>query len=129
MGLGRPTHCLAPGSHKPLPLHHRFPFYYEIKMAFVLWLLSPYTKGASLLYRKFVHPSLSRHEKVPLGEVKEACRRVCQWGGCVREKALCLRFRELRCLDLISCSTAVLLWDCDRGWLSSAAWMTHMNDL
>ncbi|XP_045841605.1 receptor expression-enhancing protein 4 isoform X2 [Meles meles] len=40
-----------------------FPFYYEIKMAFVLWLLSPYTRGASLLYRKFVHPSLSRHEK------------------------------------------------------------------
>uniref|UniRef100_A0A8C4PSX9 Receptor expression-enhancing protein n=1 Tax=Equus asinus TaxID=9793 RepID=A0A8C4PSX9_EQUAS len=40
-----------------------FPFYYEIKIAFVLWLLSPYTKGASLLYRKFVHPSLSRHEK------------------------------------------------------------------
>ncbi|KAM4841106.1 receptor expression-enhancing protein 4-like [Thomomys bottae] len=40
-----------------------FPFYYEIKMAFVLWLLSPYTKGASLLYRKRVHPSLSRHEK------------------------------------------------------------------
>nr|XP_035117335.1 receptor expression-enhancing protein 4-like [Callithrix jacchus] len=40
-----------------------FPFYYEIKMAFVLWLLSPYTKGASLLYLKFVHPSLSRHEK------------------------------------------------------------------
>lgn len=40
-----------------------FPFYYEVKMAFVLWLLSPYTKGASLLYRKFIHPSLSRHEK------------------------------------------------------------------
>ncbi|XP_014948601.3 receptor expression-enhancing protein 4 isoform X2 [Ovis aries] len=40
-----------------------FPFYYEIKMAFVLWLLSPYTRGASMLYRKFVHPSLSRHEK------------------------------------------------------------------
>uniref|UniRef100_A0A8D1P2T8 Receptor expression-enhancing protein n=1 Tax=Sus scrofa TaxID=9823 RepID=A0A8D1P2T8_PIG len=48
----------------PHPLcSDRFPFYYEIKMAFVLWLLSPYTKGASLLYRKFVHPSLSRHEK------------------------------------------------------------------
>ncbi|XP_066123940.1 receptor expression-enhancing protein 4 [Saccopteryx bilineata] len=40
-----------------------FPFYYEIKMAFVLWLLSPHTKGASLLYRKFIHPSLSHHEK------------------------------------------------------------------
>ena len=35
---------------------HRFPFYYEIKMAFVLWLLSPYTRGASMLYRKFVLP-------------------------------------------------------------------------
>ncbi|KAJ6658669.1 hypothetical protein lerEdw1_019829 [Lerista edwardsae] len=40
-----------------------FPFYYEIKMAFVVWLLSPYTRGASLLYRKFVHPTLSRKEK------------------------------------------------------------------
>ncbi|XP_075766769.1 receptor expression-enhancing protein 4 [Pelodiscus sinensis] len=40
-----------------------FPFYYEIKVAFVVWLLSPYTKGASLLYRKFVHPTLSRREK------------------------------------------------------------------
>lgn len=63
----------------PSPCFHRFPFYYEIKMAFVLWLLSPYTKGASLLYRKFVHPSLSRHEKVPLGRLRrgtEGC--VCQ---------------------------------------------------
>ncbi|NXJ02860.1 REEP4 protein, partial [Psophia crepitans] len=40
-----------------------FPFYYEVKMAFVIWLLSPYTRGASLLYRKFVHPTLSRREK------------------------------------------------------------------
>ncbi|KAM6113390.1 receptor expression-enhancing protein 4 [Phoenicopterus ruber ruber] len=40
-----------------------FPFYYEIKMAFVIWLLSPYTRGASLLYRKFVHPTLSHREK------------------------------------------------------------------
>ncbi|XP_009638947.1 receptor expression-enhancing protein 4, partial [Egretta garzetta] len=40
-----------------------FPFYYEVKMAFVIWLLSPYTRGASLLYRKFVHPTLSPKEK------------------------------------------------------------------
>ncbi|XP_063167402.1 receptor expression-enhancing protein 4 isoform X2 [Candoia aspera] len=40
-----------------------FPFYYEIKMAFVVWLLSPYTRGASLLYRKFVHPTLCSKEK------------------------------------------------------------------
>ncbi|ETE62374.1 Receptor expression-enhancing protein 1, partial [Ophiophagus hannah] len=41
-----------------------FPFYYELKIAFVAWLLSPYTKGSSLLYRKFVHPTLSSKEKV-----------------------------------------------------------------
>ncbi|NXG44353.1 REEP4 protein, partial [Psilopogon haemacephalus] len=40
-----------------------FPFYYEVKMAFVIWLLSPYTRGASLLYRKFVHPTLASKEK------------------------------------------------------------------
>ncbi|KAG9346827.1 hypothetical protein JZ751_007173 [Albula glossodonta] len=30
-----------------------FPFYFELKIAFVIWLLSPYTKGSSVLYRKF----------------------------------------------------------------------------
>ncbi|KAK0152412.1 Receptor expression-enhancing protein 2 [Merluccius polli] len=42
-----------------------FPFYFELKIAFVIWLLSPYTKGSSVLYRKFVHPTLSNKEKVP----------------------------------------------------------------
>jgi len=41
-----------------------FPFYFELKIAFVIWLLSPYTKGSSVLYRKFVHPTLSNKEKV-----------------------------------------------------------------
>ncbi|KAM6408678.1 receptor expression-enhancing protein 2 [Rhynochetos jubatus] len=41
----------------------RFPFYFELKIAFVIWLLSPYTKGSSVLYRKFVHPTLSNKEK------------------------------------------------------------------
>ncbi|NXH95725.1 REEP4 protein, partial [Pachycephala philippinensis] len=44
-------------------LFARFPFYYEVKMAFVIWLLSPYTRGASLLYRRFLHPTLARKEK------------------------------------------------------------------
>nr|XP_054364149.1 receptor expression-enhancing protein 3 isoform X2 [Mirounga angustirostris] len=40
-----------------------FPLYYELKIAFVVWLLSPYTKGASLIYRKFLHPLLSSKER------------------------------------------------------------------
>lgn len=39
------------------------PFYYEIKILFVLWLLSPVTKGSSLLYRRFVHPQLVQREQ------------------------------------------------------------------
>jgi TB2/DP1, HVA22 family len=42
----------------------RVPFYYELKVVLVLWLLSPATKGSSFLYRKFVHPTLSEREKV-----------------------------------------------------------------
>ncbi|XP_074640788.1 receptor expression-enhancing protein 1-like isoform X2 [Tubulanus polymorphus] len=39
------------------------PFYYEIKIVFVIWLLSPATRGSSILYRKFVHPQLMKREK------------------------------------------------------------------
>jgi len=38
------------------------PFYYEVKVVFVIWLLSPYTQGSSVLYRKFIHPALARRE-------------------------------------------------------------------
>ncbi|KAG5266459.1 hypothetical protein AALO_G00232330 [Alosa alosa] len=40
-----------------------FPLYYELKVAFVIWLLSPYTRGASLIYRKFLHPLLASKER------------------------------------------------------------------
>nr|XP_044993084.1 receptor expression-enhancing protein 3 [Jaculus jaculus] len=40
-----------------------FPLYCELKIAFVIWLLSPYTRGASLIYRKFLHPLLSAKER------------------------------------------------------------------
>ncbi|KAJ8247996.1 hypothetical protein GJAV_G00236990 [Gymnothorax javanicus] len=40
-----------------------FPLYYEMKISFVVWLLSPYTRGASLIYRKFLHPLLSAKER------------------------------------------------------------------
>ncbi|NXO45547.1 REEP4 protein, partial [Locustella ochotensis] len=55
-----------------------FPFYYEVKMAFVLWLLSPYTRGAGLLYRRFVHPTLARKEKDIDAFLLQARQRSCQ---------------------------------------------------
>lgn len=44
--------------------YFRFPLYYELKIAIVIWLLSPYTRGASLIYRKCLHPLLSSRERV-----------------------------------------------------------------
>lgn len=38
------------------------PFYYELKLVVLFWLLSPYTKGASYIYRKLIHPKLEEHE-------------------------------------------------------------------
>nr|CDS17738.1 receptor expression enhancing protein 2 [Echinococcus granulosus] len=40
-----------------------FPLYYEIKTAFVLYLVLPFTQGSSIIYRKIVHPRLSNKEK------------------------------------------------------------------
>jgi receptor expression-enhancing protein 1/2/3/4 len=40
-----------------------FPFYYEIKIMFILWVLSPATHGSSLLYKKVVHPLFTSREK------------------------------------------------------------------
>ncbi|XP_041368958.1 receptor expression-enhancing protein 1-like isoform X2 [Gigantopelta aegis] len=39
------------------------PFYYEVKIVFVLWLLSPMTRGSNFLFKKFVHPQLCKREK------------------------------------------------------------------
>lgn len=40
-----------------------FPFYYEIKIVFILWVLSPATRGSSILYKKVVHPMLISREQ------------------------------------------------------------------
>ncbi|VDO65355.1 unnamed protein product [Haemonchus placei] len=40
-----------------------FPFNYQPKIVFVQWLLSPWTKGASISYRKWIHPTLPKHER------------------------------------------------------------------
>ncbi|XP_054721917.1 receptor expression-enhancing protein 1-like [Uloborus diversus] len=41
-----------------------FPFYYELKIMFVLWLICPATRGSSYIFRKLINPHLSKHEKV-----------------------------------------------------------------
>ncbi|XP_075238887.1 receptor expression-enhancing protein 1-like isoform X2 [Convolutriloba macropyga] len=40
-----------------------FPFYYELKIVFVVWLLLPTFKGSSFIYRKLLHPYLVKNEQ------------------------------------------------------------------
>lgn len=42
---------------------YEFPFYYEMKIIFVLWLLYPITKGSQVVYKDFVCPYLSQYEE------------------------------------------------------------------
>lgn len=39
------------------------PFYHELKILFVLWLVLPITEGSKQMYRLIVHPFLLRHEE------------------------------------------------------------------
>ena len=39
------------------------PFYYELKIIFLFWLLSPVTRGSRLLYRQVIHPALLTREE------------------------------------------------------------------
>ena len=62
----------------------RFPFYYEIKILFTLWLILPQTQGAAYLYNNYVEPTLTRHEKEiesTYGKVQEkALNTGAKWG-------------------------------------------------
>jgi receptor expression-enhancing protein 1/2/3/4 len=40
------------------------PFYYELKIVVILWLVLPMTRGSSYLYRKWIHPYLKRYEPI-----------------------------------------------------------------
>lgn len=42
----------------------RFPFYYEGKILFLLWMISSATRGGTIMYRKYIHPTLVKHEAV-----------------------------------------------------------------
>lgn len=39
------------------------PFYYELKLALVIWLIHPQSKGAEVCFKQFVQPMLKKHEK------------------------------------------------------------------
>ena len=75
----------------------RFPFYYELKIIFLIWLISPVSRGSlgsSLLYRKLVHPNLMKRED-----------EIDRWMGRVQVKPnLSLKFKSILPLFSIPCA-------------------------
>src|SRR5438045_430888 len=43
-------------------ISHRIPFYPWIRAGFLLYLISPQTQGAKVLYQTYLHPFLEEHE-------------------------------------------------------------------
>lgn len=62
----------------------RFPFYYEIKILFILWLILPQTRGADYLYYNYIDPTLTYHQNEidsTLGMAqKKAASTGAEWG-------------------------------------------------
>ena len=44
------------------PLFTMIPFYYHIKLIFLLWLSYDKTRGAQILYKKYIEPNLNQNE-------------------------------------------------------------------
>lgn len=61
-----------------------FPFYYELKLLFVLWLVLPFTNGATVIYRTLLHPTFEHHEKhidVALQQIQTSAKQTStEWG-------------------------------------------------
>ncbi|XP_074600301.1 uncharacterized protein LOC141854503 [Brevipalpus obovatus] len=49
-----------------------FPFYYEVKILFILWLLSSYGNGAKILYKAIIHPELDKREIIIDSYIEQA---------------------------------------------------------
>eukprot|EP00415_Alexandrium_ostenfeldii_P000920 UN0920 len=55
----------------------RMPFYYQLKLALLVWLCHPYTRGASYVYRWAILPVLCKNQESIDSALEES-------GGCMR---------------------------------------------
>jgi hypothetical protein len=53
-----------------------FPFYHECKVGFILWLTLPQFRGATILYKRFLAPTLETYESDIDGHLDVARKRV-----------------------------------------------------
>lgn len=72
-------------------LVHFVPFYYELKILFVLWLVLPQFRGHLFVYRYLVKPTLDKHER-------EIDRTLVEWRSRAAQKSTELTVNGMRML-------------------------------
>eukprot|EP00455_Lapot_gusevi_P037581 TRINITY_DN4214_c0_g1_i3.p1 TRINITY_DN4214_c0_g1~~TRINITY_DN4214_c0_g1_i3.p1 ORF type:complete len:150 (-),score=18.06 TRINITY_DN4214_c0_g1_i3:165-614(-) len=59
-------------------------FYYELKLAYLLWILLPHFKGSEMLWQRAIEPTLAQHEAAidaSLSVARQQARHyVTEWG-------------------------------------------------
>ncbi|CED82813.1 HVA22/DP1 gene product-related proteins [Phaffia rhodozyma] len=68
------------------------PFYSEMKLGFVLWLVAPQTEGSTLLYKQYIAPFFDSHE----ADVDATLRNLRSLGGTWLQKALTWAWKTAR---------------------------------
>ena len=63
------------------------PFYYSIKLVFLVWLMHPQTRGALTVYAQFVAPYLRTHEQEIDKALDTATKEVQRRGSAVKDHA------------------------------------------
>ncbi|KAF9957127.1 hypothetical protein BGZ65_002240 [Modicella reniformis] len=77
-----------------------FPFYYEIKLIFVLWMILPQSQGSIYLYQTVVDPYLSKHEHDIDKALKDMQKQTLTMG--IQYMKLAMQIVQKLVLDLIN---------------------------
>merc|ERR1711915_548030 len=55
-------------------LLHWIPFYYFCKIVFLMWLMSPHFRGATVIFNSFILPTLDKYEATIDNAGKDAAK-------------------------------------------------------
>lgn len=83
------------------------PLYYELKIAFVAWLVLPRFKGASVLYEKFLAPYLAKHEAAIDAHIDTAIRKARAASASITERGV--QEVRKRSIDLVAAGQKFVL--------------------
>ncbi|RLN92928.1 hypothetical protein BBJ28_00015212 [Nothophytophthora sp. Chile5] len=81
------------------PLLTWLPGYFVAKMAFLMWMMLPKTKGAMIVYRKVVYPCLKKYEPYVDRKLAEAQHTADEWLVLIRSMGSEIIAKQLAALQ------------------------------